>query len=81
MFYMDCDTSMNVLLLNQGIWRSGYPCPQKLSKSAQSLLDPNAISLLEEWLVQAKTALEVRHAAIRKVYDHAWFLNMQNLPS
>jgi hypothetical protein len=70
---------MNVLRLNQGIQRSGYPCPHKLSNSVQSFLDPNASSALEEWLGQAKTASEVRHAAIRETYDHTRFLNTQNL--
>jgi hypothetical protein len=71
--------TMNVLLLNQGIRRIGYPCPPELSKSVQSFLDPNASSALEEWLVQVKTASEIRNAAIREAYDHARFLNMQNL--
>ena len=71
--------TINVLRLNQGIRRSGYPCPPELSKSVQFFLGPNASSALEEWLVQARTASEVRHAAIREAYDHARFLNIQNL--
>ena len=72
--------SKNVLRLDHGTRRSGYPCQPDLEHPMWSfLLNTTASSALVGWLEQAKSASEVRLAAILESYDHARFSSIQNL--
>jgi len=64
--------------LSRRIQRSGFPRPPDLPSHMPTNLTGELREELMDWLTHAKTASEVRRAAIREDFAQARFLNVQN---
>jgi len=64
--------------LSRRLQRSGFPRPPDLPSHLPPGLTRELREALTDWLTHAKTASEVRRAAIRDDFAQARFLNVQN---
>ena len=70
--------TLEISRLHLRIRRSMHTCPPPLLKPPQYYFHPKARPELQEWLLHAKTAMAVRHAASRELYEKARFTNARN---
>ena len=68
-----------VARLNTKLCHSQYCLPQQLSGPVSLYLSPESKPLLQDWLLQAKEAIDVRRTTIRERRAKATFLNVQQL--
>jgi hypothetical protein len=73
--------SVVVSQLSRRLQRSGFPRPPDLPSHLPSSLTRELREALTDWLTHAKTASEVRRAAISDDFAQARFLNAQNFRS